>query len=130
MRSILLTAAAVALALALVFGVSGCSDYSSASPTTPNRPTALPPADAVTIEIVGEQGAQSFSPNPATAHAGQTVVWHNADKETHHVVLDDGELDAGNVGPGAFSAPMPLVAPGSYHCTIHPSMVGRIAAGQ
>jgi hypothetical protein len=46
---------------------------------------------------------------------------------THRVVLDDGELDSGNIAPGAFSAPMPLVAPNPYHCSIHPSMIGRIA---
>jgi plastocyanin len=90
----------------------------------------VPPADAVTIDVVGMNGAQSFSPNPATAHAGQTVVWHNVDTVTHRVVLDDGELDSGNIAPGAFSAPMPLVAPGPYHCSIHPPMVGRIAPGQ
>ncbi len=128
MRRFILAPIGIAAA-ALVVGVSACSHYGGTSPTTPTGPSA-PPADAVTINIVANNGAQSFSPNPATAHAGQTVVWHNTDKATHHVVLDDGETDAGTVGPGAFSAAMPLVAPGSYHCTIHPSMVGRIAPGQ
>src|ERR1051325_5561602 len=130
MRRFILVPISVALLSALVLGASACSsNYGSAAPTTPTG-SSMPPADAVIIDIIGEKGSQSFSPNPATAHAGQTVVWRNTDKETHHVVLDDGETDAGNVGAGAFSAAMPLVAPGSYHCTIHPSMVGRIAPGQ
>jgi plastocyanin len=58
------------------------------------------------------------------------VVWHNVDTVTHRVVLDDGRLDAGNIAAGSFSAPMTLAAPGSYHCTIHPEMIGTIAGGQ
>jgi plastocyanin len=54
------------------------------------------------------------------------VSWHNADNEVHRVVLNDGELDTGNIAPGAFSAAMSLAAPGPYHCTIHPDMVGSI----
>jgi hypothetical protein len=30
------------------------------------------------------------------------------------------------VSPGAFSRPMGVVAPGPYHCSIHPPMVGTI----
>jgi hypothetical protein len=32
--------------------------------------------------------------------------------------------------PGAFSQPMKLVAPGPYHCSIHPPMVGTIVGNQ
>jgi plastocyanin len=54
------------------------------------------------------------------------VVWHNVDTVTHRVVFNDGELDTGNLAPGAFSAATSLVAVGPYHCSIHPSMVGTI----
>jgi len=54
------------------------------------------------------------------------VVWHNVDTTTHQVVLDDGTLDTGNLPPGAFSQPMMLAAPGPYHCSIHPDMVGTV----
>jgi plastocyanin len=56
----------------------------------------------------------------------QTVVWHNIDRTTHHVVLNDRKLDTGNLAPGAFSLPMTLGAPGPYHCSIHPDMGGTI----
>ena len=49
----------------------------------------------VTINVVSENGAQSFSPNPATLPAGQMVVWHNVDSVTHRVVLNNGSLDTG-----------------------------------
>jgi plastocyanin len=109
--------------VALVLGGSACGGYGSASPTTPTTPPA-PPADAITINIVGTSGAQSFSPNPSTVPADKRVVWHNLDTVTHRVVFEDGELDTGNIAPGAFSAPTGLVATGAYHCSIHPSMIG------
>ena len=81
----------------------------------------------LTIEVIGIKGARSFSPNPESIAAGQMVVWHNGDIETHHVVLDDRSVDTGNLRPGAWSAPMPIGTAGPYHCTIHPSMVGTIS---
>ena len=48
------------------------------------------------------------------------------DRVLHHIVLDDG-TDLGDVAPGQSSAPMPLTTPtATFHCTIHPSMVGAI----
>lgn len=81
------------------------------------------------ISIVADNGALSFAPNPATAVSGDSLVWQNNDFTTHRIVLDDGSLDTGNINPGASSAPMALTgAGGSYHCAIHPSMVGTILA--
>jgi plastocyanin len=85
----------------------------------------------VTINVVGINGAQSFSPNPATLPAGQTVVWHNIDSITHRVVLNDGSFDTGNLNPGASSQPMTINIPSGgdpYHCSIHPVMVGTLVA--
>ena len=110
----------------LTLGVAACGGdgYGSSSPSAPgNTP---PPAGAITINVVRENGNQSFSPNPASVPTGQTVVWHNVDTTTHRVVLNDGELDTGNLAPGAFSQPMTLVAPSPYHCSIHPDMVGTL----
>ena len=81
----------------------------------------------MTISVLGVDGAQSFSPNPATLPAGQRVVWHNVDSITHRVVLNDGSLDTGNLAPGASSQPMSInTVTEPYHCSIHPSMVGTI----
>jgi plastocyanin len=115
--------------VALFLGGPACGGYGRESPTTPSE-TPAPPADAITINIVGVNGTQAFSPNPSTVPAGKSVVWHNLDTVSHRVVFDDGELDTGNVAPGAFSVPMGLVASASYHCSIHPSMVGRIEDGR
>lgn len=107
--------------------VTACgSGYGGSSPSAPSD--APPPAGAITINVVRENGSQSFSPNPATVPAGQTVVWHNIDTTTHRVMLNDGKLDTGNLAPGAFSQPMTLGGPGPYHCSIHPDMVGTLVS--
>src|SRR3954452_7459554 len=110
---------------ALTLGIGACgAGYGSSSPSGPSN--TPPPAGAITINVVRENGSQSFSPNPATVPPGQTVVWHNIDTTTHRVVLNDGELDTGNLAPGAFSQPMMLHVAGPYHCSIHPDMVGTL----
>ena len=81
--------------------------------------------DLVMVNVVAINGAQSFSPNPATLPAGQRIVWHNIDTVTHRVVLNDGSCDSGNLAPGASSQPM-TVDTGGYHCSIHPEMIGSI----
>ena len=52
-----------------------------------NPTPQTPPVDAIVVDVVGVNGAQSFSPNPATITAGRTVVWHNVDTTTHRVGL-------------------------------------------
>ena len=116
--------AVAALAGPLLF-VLACGGYSS-SPTAPGGGVNTPPAGAIVIDIKGENGALSFSPNPATVAAGALVSWHNVDSQTHHVLLDDGRLDTGNIGAGQYSQAMTLPGAGPYHCTIHPSMVGSM----
>ena len=133
--------------VAFSLGAWACSDSNSSTPTNPTpaptpapapptpaptpeptpTPMPTPPSGIVTINVIGVNGAQSFSPNPATLPAGQMVVWHNIDTITHRVVLNDGTLDTGNIDAGASSQPMAInMGGGPYHCSIHPSMVGTI----
>jgi plastocyanin len=118
--------------VAFSLGAGGCgSSDSVGNPATPApSPTPTPtPTPIVTINVIGINGAQSFSPNPATLPAGRMVVWHNIDSITHRVVLNDGSLDTGNLDPGASSLPMAINVPAAgdpYHCSIHPVMIGTI----
>jgi plastocyanin len=123
-----LAAARVILAFGLGSWACSGSGYSSSS-GNPSSPTPPPPntPGVVTVNVVAINGAQSFSPNPATLPAGTMIVWHNVDGVTHRVVLNDGSLDTGNLDPGASSRPMAIAASGAqYHCAIHPVMVGSI----
>jgi len=112
-----LAAAAAVLSAGLVTPSCG----GSSSPTGPSNPTAL------TITITRQNGAQSFSPNPAVA-GGQQVVFRNADSVIHRVRLNDGTIDTGNIAPGATSAAVTMPSTGTnYHCELHPDMVGAVA---
>ena len=113
-------------ATVLVVGLWGCG-YSTGGGATPSSPSPSSPAGVVTVNVVAINGAQSFSPNPATLPAGQMIVWHNVDTTTHRVVLNDRSVDTGNLAPGASSQPMAIrAAGGAYHCAIHPEMVGSV----
>jgi len=123
MREFVMVGAVVAVGL----GMGGCGGgYSSGGSGNPNDPTPPNPAGVVTVNVVAVNGAQSFSPNPATLPVGQMIVWHNVDGITHRVVLNDGSVDTGNLAPGASSRPMAIPVAGGYHCAIHPVMVGSI----
>jgi plastocyanin len=86
----------------------------------------MPTPMQVLINIVGAVGSAAFMPNPTMANMGDQIVFTNADLVMHHIVLDDG-TDLGEVQPGQSSAPLPLMTPtATYHCTIHPTMIGSI----
>jgi plastocyanin len=91
--------------------------------SSPSSPTP----GALTITITRQNGAQSFSPNPASA-GGQTVVFRNSDSVAHRVRLNDGSIDTGDLAPGATSAPVQMPADGTnYHCSVHPDMIGAVS---
>ncbi len=102
----------------LGFGGSGFNPVNS-------TPAPLP--DLV-ITIVGISGSMSYSPNPANARVGQSVIWRNSDSVTHTATADGGAFDTGFVNPGASSAAIRMDAEGtfSYHCNVHPTMTGTL----
>ena len=116
------TAAVLAACLTMI----GCGG--SSNPVSPSPSTGSSNASATTITINGENGTQAFSPNPAS-FGGQSVVFKNNDDITHRVILNDGTLDTGDIAPGATSRAVIMPATGTnYHCTIHPGMIGAVAA--
>jgi plastocyanin len=124
----ILGSCAAALLATTILGC-GRSGYNNPASPSPSASSGTAPANAVVIAITSNNGAQSFSPNPASIPDGQLVVWHNADSITHHVVLNDGTIDTGDLAPGATSAAMTMRTNGAnYHCSIHPTMVGSINA--
>ena len=125
----------MALAFAGALALAGCGGGGGGS--TPTSPTpgngggnnGGTPA-SVTVSIMGDQGKNSFNPNPAPVASGQVVVFKNTDKTTHHIVLDDGSMTTGDVAPGATSVALPVGAANvGFHCTIHPDMVGAFNSG-
>lgn len=129
MKSVVaLSGALLVLVVCSACGGGGGSS-SGNSPTSPTPPTSTPPpASAPTlIGITGENGANSFTPNPASVTQGQMMQFKNNDGTTHHIVANDGSFDTGNINAGASSNAIMLSTNGTnYHCTIHPTMVGSI----
>jgi plastocyanin len=91
-----------------------------------NGNPADPSDNTDSIVITSNNGAQSFSPNPA-ALGGQTIVFRNNHNEIHHILANDGSFNTGEIAPGATSVSVLMPAAGTnYHCTIHPTMVGAV----
>jgi plastocyanin len=87
---------------------------------------AGPSSNLPTINIVGQNGAQAFAPNPA-AFGGQQIVFKNSDSVVHRVVFNDGSVDTGDISPGATSRAVTMPSDGTnYHCTIHTGMIGSV----
>lgn len=124
--ALLLTLAVFSLTIS---SACGGGSSSSSGPTAPTpTPTPTGAAADVVITIVGMNGSQSFSPNPATVRAGQTVAWRNADSLPHTATADNRAFDTGTIAANATSAPIAMSSAGSfaYHCGIHPSMTGTL----
>jgi plastocyanin len=58
--------------------------------------------------------------------AGDTLVFKNADSVSHHIVMNDGSADLGDIAPGASKSLTVKGAGGNFHCTIHSTMIGSI----
>ncbi|HEY2905154.1 MAG TPA: hypothetical protein VGJ29_04585 [Vicinamibacterales bacterium] len=123
MRSSLLTGTAVAAAGAVLI-MWGCGGGSS-SPAAPSTGTTAGPT--ITVGIASAVGAASFSPNPVPATAGNTIAFKNNDPaNTHHIVMDDGSGDLGDIAPGQTSKSLTVKAAANFHCANHPWMVGAV----
>ena len=102
-----------------------CGGGGGGSPTMSTTPPA--PNDFV-ITVVRQAGAQSFDPSPASA-GGRMVVFRNADTVVHRVVMNDGSIDTDDIAPGASSRAVQMPTAGTnYHCSIHPTMTGKVNA--
>jgi len=113
------------LAAALAMASCGGGGYAAPSPTpTPNAPAPTP--NSITVNIVGSSGNKAFTPNPVMANAGDTLVFKNNDATLHHLVMNDGSVDVGDIAPGASKSLTVKGSGGLFHCTIHSTMIGSI----
>jgi plastocyanin len=123
------TGIAIAGAILLASCGGGGSTSTAAPPAAPSpAPSAAPTPSTVTVSIVSSAGNTAYKPNPVMANSGDTVVFRNNDVTMHHIMLDDGSADLGDVNPGATSKGVTLKNSNAarFHCTIHSTMVGSI----
>jgi plastocyanin len=100
------------------------------SPTAPVTAPTPAPAGSTTVSIANGASTQTtnaFGQNPLTVTIGTTISWLNADNTTHTSVADGNQWASGNIPPGGrFSVAFASAGRFTYHCQIHPNMVGTI----
>jgi plastocyanin len=69
----------------------------------------------------------SFSPNPITVKAGQTITVANQDNVTHTLTANGGAFNTGDLGGGRRDS-ISAASAGTYayHCEIHTFMTGTV----
>jgi plastocyanin len=72
-----------------------------------------------------------FEPTDATVQPADTITWTNEGAHPHTVTADDGSFDSGMLQPGqSFSWTFTNPGTVTYHCNIHPFMMGSVSVGQ
>ncbi len=112
MRTPRVLVALVALALPLL--------STAAAPAVPTD-RALAPAQVTVANM-------AFSSARVTVGVGETVTWTFKDPMSHTATSDNGFFDTGAASGGATrSVRFRSAGTFAYHCSFHPSMVGRVA---
>jgi plastocyanin len=129
MKSVVVAASGVLLGLLMCSACGSSNNNYNPNPGSPSPSPAPPSSGGTTIDIVGDRGNQSFTPNPASVAMGSAMSFKNNDGITHRIVANDGSFDTGNIAGGGTSGAVTLSTNGTnYHCTIHPGMIGSINA--
>jgi plastocyanin len=119
-----------AFATAVLVISCGCgSSYSS--PSGPSNPAPTTPTITGTqVAIVSGASTRTttaYAPNPVTLAVGGTITWVNNDNTPHTSTGDNGAWNSGSISAGAtFTRTFSTAGSFTYHCTIHPGMVGTV----
>jgi len=143
MRKLML-AGILLMALSLVLVLTGCSTTTPAATPTPTpiasptpaatltpTPIASPTLTPITTPTPAHDNVDisgfAFVPSTLTVSVGTTVTWTNNDSVSHTVTSNDNLFESGNLAKGAtFSHTFNQKGTFNYHCSIHPSMTGKI----
>ena len=120
----------VLLGLTLAGFASACSS-SPSGPTTNSGGTSSGGSNGTPVSIVSgasTRGTSAYAPNPVTITSGTTVTWTNNDSIAHTSTSDTaGVFNSGTIAAGgSFSFTFQTKGTVTYHCTIHPGMVGTV----
>ena len=111
----------------LLFAIA-CGGSSSTAPSP--SPTPAPGGSSSSVAIpagASSLGNRAYAPDDVNVSAGDTVTWMNNDSIEHTSTSDGNGWNSGVVAPGArFSFTFQTAGTFSYHCSIHPGMVGTV----
>jgi len=91
--------------------------------------TSPPPTRVFTIIPINASFLTftAFNSNPIVVAVGGTVTWRNVDITVHTSTADNDGWSSGTIRPGgSFSTRFPTPGTFTYHCAIHPNMVGIV----
>ena len=122
----------VVLTSILIAACGGSSYSPSTAPSPTPSPTPSPSPSGASSSVSIPVGASSlankaFSPDELNVAVGTHVTWTNADSVAHTSTSDVSGWNSGTIPPGGqFSVDFQSAGTFSYHCTIHPGMVGTV----
>ena len=143
MRKLMLSGALL-IALSLILVLTGCSTTTPAATPTPTpiasptpastptptpivSPTSAPTTTPTTAHANVDISGFAFVPQTLSVSPGTTVTWTNNDSSSHTIASNDNLFQSGNLAKGAtFSHTFGQKGTFNYHCSIHPSMTGKI----
>jgi len=117
---------------AFVMSVTACGssspDPAAPSPSPSPSPVASGSSSTVSIPSGAETlGSRAFVPSELDVVAGTAVTWTNTDSVAHTSTSDAPGWNSGTIAPGRqFSTVFQTAGTFSYHCSIHPGMVGTV----
>jgi plastocyanin len=118
---------AILLAVVCAAGCGRGGSYSTMSPSVTPDPA---PAGSTTVTIPSGAASQTtgaYMPNPLTVSTGTTVSFLNSDSTSHTSTADAGAWNSSTLAPGKrFNVTLQTAGRFTYHCGIHPNMVGTI----
>lgn len=136
-KTVLGVIAAIVIIAAAISGYLYISHKNDDKQTATTAPTATesgdnsaienqpPPATTNKVSIID----MAFLPATITVKKGTTVTWTNNDSVDHNVIETDGKPgpSSGTLAKDAtYSFKYDTVGTFTYHCSIHPDMVGTV----
>jgi plastocyanin len=107
-------------AAGVLVAATSCSSSSSTTPTPTGTVIAI-------VSGASTMTTTAYNPNPITVSKGTTLSWVNNDSVTHTSTGDANAWSSGNIAPGgSFNLTVNTTGTFTYHCLIHPGMVGTV----
>ena len=99
------------------------NNTSSLSSNTNSSTNSTDNASTATVDISNF----SFNPVDLAVKTGTTVTWTNNDSVAHTIIGDNGGPSSGSINSGqTYSYTFNTAGTFSYHCSIHPTMIGTV----
>ncbi len=117
---------AVLLVAGLILGTTGGVATARDSLARPSKPQRAATTTIKKVKIVDF----AFSPKTVNISKGTKVKWTNTGSVGHTSTSNTGKWDSGTIHVGnSFTHVFKKAGTFKYHCTIHPTMKGKIIVG-